>query len=145
MKPHKNPEARPITRRTMLQSAAALATARTIAAQTPTAKTTLVYIGGYTDPSTSARFEVSKGMGIYLFVMDPATGFLTIRKTFNVGNTSPSSLVISPNGKVLYATNEISNFGGMQTGSVTAYSIDTPSGDLKMLNAVSSGGTTPAH
>ena len=67
------------------------------AAQTSAAKTTLVYIGGYTDSSTSARFEVSRGMGIYLFVIDPATGFLIKRKTFNVGNTSPSSLVISPN------------------------------------------------
>jgi len=134
-----------MTRRTVLQSAAALATARKIVAQTPTAKTTLVYIGGYTDSATSARYEVSKGSGIYLFVMDPSTGLLRPRKSFNVGNTSPSSLVISPNGKYLYAVNEISNFRGMPTGSVTAYSIDTPSGDLKLLNAVASGGTGPAY
>jgi 6-phosphogluconolactonase (cycloisomerase 2 family) len=113
--------------------------------QTTTAKTTLVYIGGYTDASTSARFEVSKGAGIYRFVMDPATGSLTKRKTFDVGNTSPSSLVLSPNGKYLYAVNEISNFGGLRTGSVSAFAIETPSGDLKFLNAVASGGTGPAH
>src|SRR4051812_13222962 len=99
-----------VTRRTLLRSAAAVATARTIAAQTTTAKTTLVYVGAYTDTSTSSRFEVSKGLGIYLYVMDPATGFLSPRKAFDVGNTNPSSLVISPNGKNLYAVNEISNF-----------------------------------
>lgn len=147
MRLQKHPETRrELTRRSVLQTAAALATARTMAAQTtPTAKTTLVYIGGYTDAPNSARFEVSQGKGIYLFVMDPTTGFLTLRKSFDVGNTSPSSLVISPNNKYLYATNEVSTFNGMPTGSVTAYSIDTPSGDLKMLNAVSSGGTGPAH
>jgi 6-phosphogluconolactonase (cycloisomerase 2 family) len=134
-----------VTRRALFQSAVALGSAGKLVGQTPTAKTTLVYIGGYTDSATSARFEVSHGMGIYLFVMDPATGFLTRRKTFNVGNTSPSSLVLSPNGKYLYAVNEISNFGGMQTGSVSAYAIETPSGDLKFLNAVASGGTGPAY
>jgi 6-phosphogluconolactonase (cycloisomerase 2 family) len=145
MEKQQHPETRrAVTRRTVLQSAAALATARTVAAQTPTAKTTLVYIGGYTDAATSTRFEVSKGTGIYLYVMDPASGFLTLRKSFDVGNTSPSSIVISPSGKYLYAVNEISNFNGMQTGSVTAYSITTPSGDIKMLNAVASGGTGPA-
>jgi 6-phosphogluconolactonase len=134
MKPQKSPEnRRAVSRRTLLQSAAALATVRTVAAQTPTAKTTLVYFGGYTDAVGSTRYEVSKGLGIYLYVMDPATGFLTLRKAFDVGNTSPSSIVVSPNGKNLYAVNEISTFNGMPTGSVTAYSISTPSGDLKML------------
>ncbi len=139
-------ETRPaLTRRGLLQSAAALASAGSLLGQTPTAKTTLVYIGGYTDASTSARFEVSKGNGIYLFVMDPATGFLRPKKTFNVGNTSPSSIIISPNGKYLYAVNEISNFRGMPTGSVSAYSIEVPSGDLTLINAVATGGTGPAH
>jgi 6-phosphogluconolactonase len=145
MKQQKQRETGPaMTRRSVLQSAAAFATARKMVAQTPTTKTTLVYIGCYTDASNSSRYEVSNGKGIYLFVMDPATGFLTMRKSFDVGNTSPSSIVISPNGKNLYAVNEISNFGGMPTGSVTAYSIDTPSGNLTKLNAVASGGTGPA-
>jgi 6-phosphogluconolactonase (cycloisomerase 2 family) len=134
-----------VTRRALLHGAAAVTTARALTAQTPPGRTTLVYIGAYTDSSTSARFQVSKGLGIYLFVMDPATGSLSLRKAFDVGNTSPSSLVISPNGKNLYAANEISTFAGMPTGSITAYSIETPSGDLKMLNAVSSGGAGPAH
>ena len=46
----------------------------------------------------------------------------------------------------MYAGNEISNFTGANTsGSVTAISIDPATGDLKILNAISSGGRGPAH
>ncbi|MEJ7608400.1 MAG: lactonase family protein, partial [Bryobacteraceae bacterium] len=45
-----------------------------------------------------------------------------------------------------YAVNEISNFTGPNTsGSVTAMSVDAGTGDLRIMNVVSSGGTGPAH
>src|SRR5207237_4435666 len=95
--------------------------------------TVYAYISTYSD----------KGVGIYIHRMDPSTGVLTLLST--VTDTNPSSIAIDPSGKYLYAVNEISNFMGTRTGSVTAYSIDRTTGNLTKLNAVTSGGATPAH
>ena len=124
-----------VSRRGLLKGAAALTAAWS--APTPVAaqsgNPTYVYIGTYNP----------KGVGIYIYQMDPATGTLTLKNS--VADASPSSLVVHPTGKYLYAVNEISNFNGGTTGSVTAYSIDRPSGNLTKINAVTSGGGGPAH
>src|SRR6266542_5534120 len=95
-----------VSRRALLKSAAAVTAVRTMTAQQTTTSTTLVYIGTYTP----------NGEGIHLFQMDPTTGFLTQKKVFP--SSSPSSIAIAPNGRFLYAVNEISNFMGGTTGSV---------------------------
>lgn len=59
---------------------------------------------------------------------------------------SPSWLALHPNGNFLYAVNEISNFTtSPPSGSVTAFTINRGTGDLTMLNVVSSQGAGPAH
>jgi 6-phosphogluconolactonase len=58
---------------------------------------------------------------------------------------NPSFLALHPNRRFLYAVNEISNFEGHSTGSVSAFSIDGKAGMLTLLNTVSTGGTIPAH
>jgi 6-phosphogluconolactonase (cycloisomerase 2 family) len=58
---------------------------------------------------------------------------------------SPSWLALHPNGSLLYAVNEISNFNGSTNGSVSAFSINRTTGDLTLLNVVSSQGSGPAH
>lgn len=95
----------------------------------------IAYVGAYTD----------RGKGIHMFYVNPEDGTLTPWKILT-GITSPSSLAFHPTNKYLYAVNEISNFTGPNTtGSVTAMSVDAATGDLKILNVVTSGGAGPAH
>jgi 6-phosphogluconolactonase len=127
---------RTISRRSLLKSAAALA-AIPAASRLRLAKpkgSVLAYVGTYTP----------NGQGIYLFSFDLATGALTQIKVA-AAIPSPSWIAIHPNGKYLYAVNEISNFNGTTSGSVTAFSIDRTNGNLTLLNVVSSQGAGPAH
>ena len=127
-----------IARRGFLKTAAALGGAA-VASRAPLSAqgpgTVLAYIGAYTD----------RGKGIHSFTVDQNDGTLTPGPILT-GIRNPSSLYIHPNRKFMYAGNEISNFTGPSTsGSVTALSIDPATGDLKILNAISSGGRGPAH
>jgi 6-phosphogluconolactonase len=58
---------------------------------------------------------------------------------------NPSFLVVSPDGRRLYAVNETVEFEGQPGGGVTAFVRDTRSGDLSLLNTRPSGGVEPAH
>jgi len=96
----------------------------------------IAYVGTYTRPN--------KSKGIYAWRFQPATGKLTAIGL--VGETvSPSFLAIHPNRKFLYAVNEISNFEGKRAGSVSAFAMDTKTGQLKLLNTVTSRGDGPCH
>jgi len=125
-----------ISRRTLLKSAAALAVApmTSFLAQAGAHGSVLAYVGSYT----------GNGQGIYLFSLDLATGDLTQIKVA-AAIPSPSWLAIHPNGNTLYAVNEIGNFNGTTSGSVTALAINRATGDLTLLNVVSSQGSGPAH
>ncbi len=94
----------------------------------------LAYVGTYTP----------NGQGIHLFKMNPSNGALTFVKVA-AAVPSPSWMAIHPNGKFLYAVNEISNFNGGTSGSVTSFLINRATGDLTELNVVSSQGAGPAH
>ena len=89
----------------------------------------LMYVGTYTN---------GKSKGIYSFKFDSATGKAT-PMGLAAETANPSFVAIHPNGKYLYAVGE------MQGGAVTAYSIDTASGKLKLLNTVGSQGSGPCH
>lgn len=93
----------------------------------------LAYVGAYTP----------NGQGIYLFSMDSGGRLTQVKVAAAV--PSPSWMAIHPNGKYLYAVNEISNFNGGTSGSVSAFSINRTTGDLTPLNVVSSQGGGPAH
>jgi 6-phosphogluconolactonase len=96
----------------------------------------IAYVGTYTRPN--------KSKGIYAWRFQPATGKLTAIGL--VGETvSPSFLAIHPNQKFLYAVNEISNYQGARTGSVSSFAMDTKTGQLKLLNTVTSRGGGPCH
>jgi 6-phosphogluconolactonase len=94
-----------------------------------------VYFGTY----TSAKSE-----GIYVSRLDLATGALA-EPTLAAGTVSPSFLAVHPNRTFLYAVNEIANFDGGTTGSVSAYRVDRATGRLTLLNQQSSRGGGPAH
>ena len=126
-----------ISRRGLLQGAAALAAVPAVSplAIGAPAGSILAYIGAYTP----------NGQGIYLFSFDLATGTLTQIKVA-AAIPSPSWIAIHPNGRYLYAVNEVSNFTtAPPSGSVTALSINRANGDLTVLNVVSSQGAGPAH
>jgi 6-phosphogluconolactonase len=58
---------------------------------------------------------------------------------------NPSFLVLSEDGRRLYAVNETVEFEGQPGGGVTAFARDASSGELSLLNSRPSGGVEPAH
>jgi 6-phosphogluconolactonase len=142
--------AAPISRRIFLAGVAAVAAAQSVSvAAVSQAQTNaeaqpsdhqkgggklLAYVGTYTP----------NGQGIYLFSVDESSGFLSPIKVFP-STANPSWLAFDPGHKFLYAGNEIANFNGTTTGSVSAYAVNQTNGDLTLLNTVTSGGAGPAH
>src|SRR5574340_1396957 len=102
----------------------------------------LAYVGTYTTPGDWRGDTTSKG--IYVFRYDAATGKLISRELAAEAG-DPSFVVVHPNGKFLYAANEIGVFEGSKSGSVSAFSIDPKTGKLTLLNRVASGGLGPCH
>jgi len=103
----------------------------------------LTYVGTYSSPQ-GPEGAVGRGQGIYLFGMNPATGALTARELF-ANDANPAWLVFDPSRAHLYSANEVRNFAGTDSGSVSGYAIDLDSGRLTLLNTVSSEGAGPAH
>jgi len=126
-----------IPRRHFLKAAASLAALDGAGAFLPShaaESTVLAYVGTYSD----------HGEGIYLFRQDAASGNLT-RVSVTPSTVNPSWLALSPDQRFLYSANEIANFNGGSTGSVTAYAIDKSNGHLTSIGTVTSGGAGPAH
>ena len=97
----------------------------------PAAKTYRAYVGNYTTKTESK--------GIYQFRFDPATGRMSALE-LAVESKDPSWVVVHPNGNYLYAANE------MDHGStISAFSIDPPSGRLTLLNSRPAEGEGPCH
>lgn len=94
-----------------------------------------VYIGTYTNKGSK---------GIYLSRLNTTTGALSAPE-LAAETANPTFLTLAPSGRTLYAANEIGNFGGERTGSITAFSVDAATGKLTQLNAVSSKGGGPCH
>ena len=130
-----------ISRRGFLKGAAALTLTRPSFAmtqgQTNSLKgSILAYAGTYSSPQ-GAEGSKGNGQGIYLFQMNPSTGALSPRELFEDGS-NPSWLAFDPSRTHLYAANETATFQGLNSGSVSAFSIDRASGHLALLNTVSS-------
>jgi 6-phosphogluconolactonase len=92
----------------------------------------LVYIGNYTKGEDAA---------IYHGEIDPASDALRI-----LGRTkcedAPSYLALHPTGRYLYAVSETNTHDG--GGAVSAFAIDSGTGDLTFLNLQPTGGS-PCH
>ena len=106
-------------------------------------QTVLAYIATYSSPQ-GPEGSPGRGPGIYLVEIDPATGALSERAVF-ANDSNPSCLALDPSKSHLYSANETGIYGGAATGSVSAYSIDRPTGHLKLLNTVSSGAAGPTY
>jgi 6-phosphogluconolactonase len=129
------------SRRNFIKSIASLALARAasrqVLAQAGANRRLFAYVGSY----TTAIDGGSNGKGIYRFEADARTGAFT-RQKLVAETPNPSWIAIHPSKRYLYSVNEIVS---EESGSVSAFAIDPASGDLTLLNVVSSGGRGPAH
>ncbi len=96
----------------------------------------LLYVGTYT---AGTRSE-----GIYLVRMDRRSGQLQRVGSVDAG-PNPSFLAIHPNGRVLYAVNELEKYEGRATGAVSAFAIARETGVLTRLNEQPSEGGAPCY
>ncbi|HMI47857.1 MAG TPA: lactonase family protein [Gemmatimonadaceae bacterium] len=96
----------------------------------------LLYVGTYT--------EGTKSEGIYLVRMDPRTGKLR-RVGSVIAGANPSFLAIHPNGRVLYAVNEVDKYNGKASGAVSSFAIARDTGVLTRLGEQPSEGAAPCY
>lgn len=100
----------------------------------------LVYVGSYADPGDAAGS--SGGIGIYR--LDTATGHMTPTGAW-INAANPSYMVVTPSLSHLYAVNELTEYDGGPGGSVSAYTIDHPSGNLTLINRQPTRGGLPCY
>ena len=93
----------------------------------------LVYVGTYTGP---------KSKGIYAYRFNPATARAT-ELGVAADTVNPSFLAVSPDQKLLFAANEVSDYESAKSGAVSSFRIDHKTGKLTLLNQVSSRGAGP--
>src|SRR5437764_6617712 len=94
----------------------------------------LLYVGTYT---VGTRSE-----GTYLVRMDRRSGRLQRVGSVDAG-ANPSFLGTHPNGRFLYAVNELEHYNGRPTGAVSAFAIARDTSALTRLNEQPSGGGAP--
>jgi len=97
----------------------------------------IFYVGTYTE-------DGSKSKGIYAYRFDADTGQIT-SLGLAAETTNPSFVALHPNGRFLYAVNEVGNYKGPNSGGVSAFSIDRAMGKLTFLNEVPSRGADPCY
>ena len=121
----------------ILFSAPLLLISRAQTPEKPATKTQYIaYVGTYTAKTTSK--------GIYAYRFNVENGQLSAIGVA-AESVDPSFLAVHPNGKYLYAVNEIGNFNGGTGGAVSAFAIDAKTGALKFLNQVPTRGAGPCH
>jgi 6-phosphogluconolactonase len=91
-----------------------------------------VYVGCYTDAGRQ---------GIWVSELEADKGVLS-PPVLAAQADNVSSIALHPSGRWLYAVNEISEFQGRATGSVSAFEIG-PGGVLRLLNQIASEGAGP--
>jgi 6-phosphogluconolactonase len=94
----------------------------------------LLYVGTYT--------EDGRTDGIHLVRMDTRSGKLRLVSSVNAG-VNPSFLTLHPNGRVLYAVNEVDKYNGKASGAVSAFAIASDTGALTRRNEQPSEGGGP--
>jgi 6-phosphogluconolactonase len=104
-------------------------------------KATLVYVGTYTG---------AKSKGIYVFRLQTSNlevsqNIMLVPLGLAAETPNPSFLELDQKRRLVFAVNEVDNFGGKPSGAVSAFAIDPSTGKLKPLNQRPSMGTAPCH
>ena len=111
------------------------------------ARSFTVFLGTYTRgwacPPEAKEGAPCTSKGIYRAQFDSRTGTLSAPELAAEAD-NPSYLAISPDGKYLYAVNEVGDYNGEKTGAVSAYAIEA-GGSLRFINKLSSHGADPCH
>jgi 6-phosphogluconolactonase len=106
-----------------------------------------VFIGTYTRgwacPPQNKDSAACTSQGIYRASFDPGSGKLG-QPELAAESDNPSYVIVHPNGKLLYAVNEVGDYKSEKSGAVSAFAIE-PSGKLRLLNQLSSHGADPCH
>jgi 6-phosphogluconolactonase len=97
----------------------------------------IFYVGTYTE-------DGSRSKGIYAYRFDADTDQIT-SLGLAAETTNPSFVALHPNGRFLYAVNEVGNYKGPNSGGVSAFYIDRATGKLTLLNEVPSRGADPCY
>jgi 6-phosphogluconolactonase len=114
-------------------------------AQAQTGKRMFAYVGSW----TMGPFGTGGGGGLHVFSVDMSNGALTpvMRTTgaeyenFHVGY-----MATSPNGRFLYATNEVENHDGeFNGGAVVTFAINQTDGSIREVSKQHSMGVYPAY
>lgn len=128
-----------VSRRTFVKAAAISALASNTwwaeAKTTMTEDSRLMLAGTQTGPSSK---------GIYAFQWDPAKGELK-ELGLAAESDNPTFIALSPNGKHVYAANEINEYEGAKSGAVSSFSLDRGAAKLTHLNTVASTAAGPCH
>jgi len=95
----------------------------------------LLYVGTYTEKGSE---------GIYVYKFNAESGKLS--KLHTVKNVvQPSYLTVNTSRTHLYAVNELVEYEGKKSGSVSAFAIDQKTGNLTLINRQPSLGEAPCH
>ena len=92
------------------------------------------YLGTYTDTTSE---------GIYKYSLNTETGEIG-NKQLVAKIKNPSFLAFSKAKNYLYAVSEVNNFEMLNSGSVSAFKVDS-NGSIQLINTVSSNGAHPCH
>ena len=95
----------------------------------------VLYVGTY---------SVRGSEGIYAYTYNREQQTFDLLQTTTTAE-SPSFLALSPDGQYLYSTNRGGVKGSPDTGSVSAFSVESESGELTLINEMSSYGVSPCH
>ena len=95
----------------------------------------LIWVGTFTEDPDE---------GIHHFRLDPTSGALTPAGTTG-GVPNPFFLKVDATGQRLYATNAVDELDGRAEGGMSAFTIEQPSGELRLLNRQATGGTLPCY
>lgn len=130
-----------VSRRVLLKTVSAMPFAGRMLGQAP--QTALAYVGTYNSPK-GPEGSKGNGTGICLFEVDLQSGSLKQREIIASGS-NPSWLAFHPSGRFLFAANEVDEYEGTRSGSVSSFAVDRATGHLTQINTTSSRGAGPAH
>jgi 6-phosphogluconolactonase len=97
-------------------------------------KPLFAYVGTYTP----------NGLGIHRFKVDRHSGKLDPLEPVR-GIENPSALIVDKQQRFLFSVSEVKNYNGTTNGSVSAYRIESGTGDLQLINTVNSHGAGPVY
>lgn len=135
---------KPITRRDFgrLAALSALGVALPVRGQEQASSVTArIYVGTFTEGPNAGIYQ-GKSLGIYRLSLNVQTGMLTPEGEATV-SANPTYLTTHPSGRFLYAVNEVAEIDGQPGGGMSAFAIAPETGDLEMINQVSTQGTWP--